>query len=331
MIRSRWVGLAPLVLVAAFGCGGSTPQASAPAATAATPDAAPGPVSEAAPDASTAAEAPPEVASAGTTAVEDEDDEPTADLREHHRHHHHGGFAMFIAMSLDTLGTTPEQTAAIAKIQTDMRAKMQPARDAEKTVLMLLADGVAAGKVDKKKVEAAIGKVSAAAAGLHASVADSLNELHGLLTPSQRAALVDKVEAHFDVWTGANSEDESAERDAHGGHLGRLTKDLTLSADQVEKIRASFKASMGKVTAHFDRKEGEAHLKAFGKAFTSDVFDAKTITTGAVANVRIATWGLTRTARFYEAVAPVLTPDQRTKLADALRHHANYTPTPTGP
>ncbi len=88
---------------------------------------------------------------------------------------------------------------------------------------------------------------------------------------------------------------------------------------------------MGKVTAHFDRKEGEAHLKAFGKAFTSDVFDAKTITTGAIANVHMATWGLTRTARFYEAAAPVLTPDQRTKLADALRHHANYTPTPTGP
>ncbi len=213
MIRSRCVGvggLAPLVLAAALGCGSSTPQASAPAATAATPDAAPGPVSEAAPDASAATEAPPEVAPAGTEAVEDEDDEPTADLREHHRHHHHGGFAMFIAMSLDALGTTPDQTAAIAKIQADMRAKMQPARDAEKGVLTVLADGVAAGKVDKKKVDAAIGKVTAAAAGLHAAVADSLNELHGVLTPSQRTALIEKVEAHFDVWAGANSEDESA-------------------------------------------------------------------------------------------------------------------------
>jgi hypothetical protein len=29
-------------------------------------------------------------------------------------------------------------------------------------------------------------------------------------------------------------------------------------------------------------------------------------------------------ARFYEAAVPVLTADQRAKLADSLRRHANY-------
>jgi Spy/CpxP family protein refolding chaperone len=334
MTRSRLVvGLAPVVLAAAFGCGGGTPQASTAASAAsenAPTDAGPVPASDAGPDAAAAPENL-EVGDTGGPAVEDEEDESTADLREHHRHHHHGGFAMFIAMSLDSLGTTPDQAAAITKIRTDLFAKLEPARDAEKALLLTLADGVAAGKVDKKKVEAATTKVTAAAGGVHEAVADSLNELHGVLTPPQRTALVEKLEAHFEVWNAANPADESAERDAHGGHLGRLAKELGLTADQVAKVRASFKASMGKAGVHSEHKEAEEHLKAFGKAFESDKFDSKKIATGVIANAHIATWGVTRTSRFYEAVAPVLTPDQRSKLADSLRHHANYTPTPTEP
>ncbi len=308
MIRKRWMcGLAPVLVVAAVGCGSSTPAATAPAGSAATSDVAP----------------------AGPVAVDDED-ESTVDLKEHHRHHHHGGFAMFIAMSLDSLGTTPEQASAIAKIQSDMHAKMQPAHEAEKNVLSVLADGVAAGNVDKGKVDAAIGQLSTAAAGVHDAVADSLNQLHAVLTPPQRAALVDKVEAHFAVWHHANAEDETADRDAHGGHLGKLAKEVGLAPDQVERIRASFKASIAGGGVHFDRKEGEAHLQAFGRAFASDTFDAKALTTGTAANAHIATWGITRTVRFYEAATPVLTADQRAKVADALRRHANYKRTPTG-
>ncbi|HEX4448473.1 MAG TPA: Spy/CpxP family protein refolding chaperone [Polyangiaceae bacterium] len=287
--------------LAAAGCGSSTPGASSP----------PG-VSDVAP--------------AGPTLVA-QDDESTAELKDHHRHHHHGGFAMFIAMSLDSLGTTPEQNAAITKIQADMRAKMQPAHDAEKTVLATLADGVAAGTIDQAKVDAAIAQLSTASAGVHDAVADSLNQLHALLTPEQRAALVDKVDAHLSVWHEANASEESNE--ARAGHLEALAKELTLSPDQVDKIRASVKASMTSGKAHYDRAEAEAHLKAFGDAFKADTFEAKSLTTGGPANAKIATWGATRMSRFYEAVNPVLSADQRTKLAEILRKHSNYSPTPS--
>ena len=74
----------------------------------------------------------------------------------------------------------------------------------------------------------------------------------------------------------------------------------------------------------FDCAEAEAHLKAFGAAFTSDHFDPKAVPTGGAVNAHLATWGITRTVRLYEAANPVLTPPQRTKLADELRRHANY-------
>jgi Spy/CpxP family protein refolding chaperone len=326
MIRMRWrlgLGFAPVALALVLGCEESntppaSPTAAAPSASA---PAAPEPASSTA--AAPAASAVPDVAQAGPSTGTEEEDESMADVKEHHRHHHHGGFAMFIAMSLDLLGTTPEQDASIKKIQTDMRAKMAPARDAEKNLLGVIGSGVSAGKIDKAKVDAAIAKVTAASASVHDAVADSLNQLHATLTPPQRTALMDKVEAHYQVWHEANSDDEPAEKDAHGGHLGHLAKELNLTPDQVEKIRASFKTSMG-TAAHPDPAEAEAHLKAFGAAFEADTFDAKTITTGGPASAHMATWGATRMARFYQAVAPVLTPEQRTKLADSLKKHANY-------
>jgi Spy/CpxP family protein refolding chaperone len=311
----------PALLTMGVGCGGGTPPAAsqtAPAPSASSAAAAPAPA------------ATSDVAAAGTTPAAEEEDESMADLKAHHRHHHHGGFAMFIAMSLDSLGTTPDQDAAIVKIRDDIHAKLLPAHDAEKNVLSILADGVAAGRVDKAKVDTAIEKLSTASAAIHDAVADSLNQLHGILTAQQRIALVDKVEAHFNVWHHANTDEESTTKEGHPGHLAKLAKEVGLTPDQEEKIRATFKSSIGKAKEHYDRGEGDAHLKAFSAAFEADTFDAKTLTTGGPANAHIAAWGATRTAHFYEAVAPVLTPDQRTKVADIIRHHANYKRTQNG-
>ena len=56
--------------------------------------------------------------------------------------------------------------------------------------------------------------------------------------------------------------------------------------------------------------------------FTADAFDAKSLPQSG-AHEHMATWGVSRMARFYEALTPVLTPEQRTKVADKLREHAN--------
>ncbi len=247
-----------------------------------------------------------------------------AALKAHHLHHHHGGFLMFVVMSLDSLGIAPDQDAAIRKAEADLHAKMQPAHDAEKAVLVTLAAGVVAGNVDEHAIDAAIAQVSSAAAALPDAAAATLDEIHAALTPAQRAALVGKVEANMQVWREANAEDETASSDARGGQLGELAKELELSPDQVESIRAAFKAAMANAPAHFDAQEAEAHLKAFATAFEADTFDAKKLTTGSAVNAHVATFGLTRMARFYGAATPALTADQRVKLADLLQRHANY-------
>lgn len=307
MTNSRWNSvLAAALLIAAAGCGSSSHSTARPSGGET------GDVDEATP--------PGPVAQAG--AGEDED-ESTADLAEHHRHHHHGGVAMFIAMSLDSLNAAPEQVPAIAKIRADMLAAMAPAHDAEKVALLALADGIATNEIDQPKIDTAIAQLTASAANAQDAIVNSLAALHATLTPPQRVALVDKVEAHFEVWHHTNAPDDAVPRDAHGGQLGRLATELALTPQQVDTIRESFASSMSRAP-RFERAEADAHIKTFGAAFGGDRFDPNALSTSSSVNAHMASWGITRTVHFYEAVLPALTREQRAKLADRIRHHANY-------
>jgi Spy/CpxP family protein refolding chaperone len=254
------------------------------------------------------------------------DDPAGSQLMEHHRHHHHGGVTKFIAMSLDTLGADDAKRSQIEKLQSDLHAQMAPARDAEKGLLLTVADGIAAGTVDAAKVDAAITKVTTASEAAHGASLDTLNKLHAILSPAERAALADKVEAHWEVWRQVNHEAEPGGRE-HGGRLARLTEEVTLTPDQLTKISAALKSGPAGAPAKFDPQKAEAHVKAFATAFAGDTFDAKAVT--ANANGQLASRGATRMAHFYETVTPLLTPEQRTKLAAELREHASYQPAPS--
>jgi len=152
---------------------------------------------------SSAASNPP--ASSPAAASTPDDEAASAGLSEHHRHHHHGGVTLLIALSLDTVGGEPQVRAAIEKIKADLHAKMEPARAAEQALHAVLADGIAAGAIDQAKVDAALAQVAATAGAVHDATTDALNRLHAALTPAQRGALVDKVEAHWEVWQKANA------------------------------------------------------------------------------------------------------------------------------
>ncbi len=252
------------------------------------------------------------------------DDDISASVVEHHRHHHHGGVTLLIAMSLDTIGVSPDEKAAVEKIQSDLRAEMAPARVAEENLDSLLADGIAAGSIDTARVDAAIAQLTAAAATVHDAATDAVNQLHATLTPPERAALIDKVNAHWVVWQRANA-DESGAKKSEQGHLSTLAGELGLTPDQVEKIRAALATQMSAVP-HLDAREVETDLHAFGEAFRGDKFDSKALTMADSVNQHMAAWGATHMAHFLEAVSPVLTPDQRADLAARLREHSTHGP-----
>ncbi len=329
MRHIRWIdGVLPgLIVVGSLGLGacdkgssGEAPAASATAASTSTATAAAASASAAAAAAAASAEAASEAAANESTSEE---------LRDYHRHHHHGGVTMFISLAIDTLGLDAAKKAQIEKIQTDLHTKMAPAREAEHDLLATIADGVAAGKVDTGKVDAAIAKLGTASAGIHATTADALVQLHDALSPIERATLVDKVKAHWEVWHNVNA-DEKPNSTEKGTRLAKLTEALSLTPDQVDKITTALNKDEP-VTPQSDPKAAEAHVNAFATAFVADKFDPKAVAPAATAAAgHIARHGGARMAHFYEAITPVLTPEQRTKLAAHLRerlndHHATST------
>ncbi len=253
----------------------------------------------------------------------DGDDPLIADLNEHSRHHHQGGVAMFLALSLDTLGLPAEKQAVVTKIQSDLFARMEPSRLAEQAVLTALAEGVASGAIDKARVDAAIAQLETALGLVHEPAMDALNQLHAILDPSERSALVDKIWAHWAVFREENAGYPQGGKDIHAGRLADLTTELGLSAAQVAKIGATYQDLMHAAPSVVDPTDVDGHLKRLG-AFREETFDARTLPGGAAASARVAGRGATAMARFYEAVDPVLTGEQRAKLAASLREHATH-------
>jgi Spy/CpxP family protein refolding chaperone len=258
---------------------------------------------------------------AASPAVEDE---PAMGLLEHHRHHHHGGVTLLVAMSLDTLGVSPEQQAAVERIRAGLRVTMEPARFAEQRLLTVLADGLEAGTIDRATVDAALARLTAAAAMVHDATAEAIGGLHDVLTPPERMALVDKIDAHWAVWREANTEEVAPAKPATG-RLAALAADLGLTADQEDKIHATLAEAM-KAVPQLDSQEIAAHLRAFGDAFRGERFDRAAWTATGGANSLLAGWGALHMARFVESVGPSLTPDQRAAFARMLREHAAHDP-----
>ncbi len=239
-----------------------------------------------------------------------------------HREHHHGGVISLIVLTLRDLDLSADQQAAVEKIRTNLLASMEPARTAEKDFANTLADGVAAGKVDRAKADAAIGKLVTQVQGVRDASLTALNQLHAALSAQQRAKLVDELHGHWEKWKEAQGRDEVDDKQHHSGHMLALVRELGLTQEQAEKIKASFHDKMKAAPQDHAHKEVQDHLTAFAAAFKADTFDAKKVAGGKAADGHIAKWGATRRARFLEAAAPLLTPDQRTKLAQTIRDHA---------
>jgi Spy/CpxP family protein refolding chaperone len=239
-----------------------------------------------------------------------------------HRDRHYGGVLTLVLMSLKDLDLSADQRGAVDKIRVDLDAKMAPAREAGKELSSTLADGVAAGSVDRAKVEKAIDNLVRQVQALHDAELSALDQLHAALNKEQRTKLVDELKAHWEKWKEAHGRDEAESKEHRAGYLATLVQELGLSKQEAEKIKANFREAMKKAPQDHAHKEVQDHLQALGPAFKSDKFDAKTLKGAKGADGHMARWGATRRARFIEAATPVLTPEERAKLAQMIRDRA---------
>lgn len=239
---------------------------------------------------------------------------PVTDLLQHHRHHHHGGVLMLITMSLDTLGLSPDEESKIEKLRLDLIDKMVPARADELRLVALLADGVEQSSIDPAKVDEVIAQMATASAAAHESAITDLNQLHAILTPGQRAALVDKLQAQWQLWRRANTGEQRP--------TVAIGRDIGLTADQVTQAQNELASRNPALPA--EETEVQGYIRDFSQAFKSDTFDAASLKSASSANGHMAAWGAGRLAHFCEVVNPMLNNEQRQKLVELLREHLTH-------
>jgi Spy/CpxP family protein refolding chaperone len=219
-----------------------------------------------------------------------------------HPHGHHNGL-LGAALKLDSL--TAAQRTAIEALQAQRRESTAPVRTANAQVLTLLAQEVEQGSVDTQALAPALGAERTAAVVERGVQESALNQLHGLLTPSQRGQVVDAVEASW-----------SASQDGDGGRFQRGAKwaaKLGLTEQQKTTIAANLAAERSARASDGGKFVQGARRQAL-EAFRGDSFDASAL-------ARVEHRG-ERVEKIAQAMVPVLTPAQRATLARGLRAHA---------
>lgn len=235
--------------------------------------------------------------------------------------YNHDGITRFVVWSLDTLSVPLERHVVIDLLRRDLEASMAPVRSAEKSLVLTLAGGVAAGSVDARAMDSALARFEVVASS-RGSTAELLRKLHAALTPLERATLVDKVAAHYELSRDANEEEQVGDKK---GRLAVLAEQIGLDPDKVAQIRTVLRAartpasdeSRAKLTRDVDER-----MRAFHRAFVGDTFDAKLLAGGDAVDARLAAAGATRMVHFIESATPVLTPAQRIDLAARMRDRA---------
>jgi len=253
--------------------------------------------------------------------------------------------AAMIADSLATLELRPDQKTTTSAIVKELEELGEPPKDAHDALIKDVADGVTAGKIDKKKTDADIKALSDAAAAKAASAQDAMNRLHKTLDPAQRKQFVEKMRAEGEEMKahmmmehggehgpghehgekgdkGPGPEGEHGEGHMHG-RAEKMAEELGLTPEQKEKLHAKMEAEMKangpKMKAKMEAMHG--HMKAVGDAFEKDDFDAKKAGVGEH-GAEMAKDMAEGRVKMAEGVMSVLTPEQRTKFAEHIRAHA---------
>lgn len=229
-----------------------------------------------------------------------------------------------VKLAGDALGDVPltaSQRAAIEKLAADAEARHAPVRAAHHDLALAIAAQVQAGQIDRAALQPKIDALVAALRATQPADRASLEQLHEILTPDQRVAFVDALQARIHHGVG----------DAKAKHpLAQWATDLQLSDDQKTQIKTAlrqrFQAMRQERAAAGARGEppwAEAHERGHAvlEAFEQDRFVMDAVAPAQDLS-RKAARGTDRMLGMIETVLPILTPEQRSIAAQKLRDRA---------
>jgi Spy/CpxP family protein refolding chaperone len=220
----------------------------------------------------------------------------------------------------DALGDVPltiSQRAAIESLATDSDSRHASARSAQHELTLALAAQVQVGQLDRATLQPQIDQLVAALRLAQPAERAALEQLHVILTPDQRVAFVDALQARMQqrmggMWT------------SHP--LQRWAADLKLTEAQRAEIKAGLRQRFeamhgGEEHAGLAGLAGHPHGQRVLEAFRQDRFVLDEIAPAQDPAKRAARMS-DRMFGLVETVLPILTPEQRAMAAQKIRERA---------
>jgi hypothetical protein len=280
--------------------------------------------------------APPAASASAPVAQASAPPAPSASAKQERHGREHAGPVGAIFRAARDLDLTDAQKATLDALEPQLEPAGEPPGDEFRTLQTDIVAGIRAGKLDNTKLQPDFAAIDKTMAARQAKEAEVLTGLYNALEPAQRKALVDAVrakqavheaqfEAHMTVDAGAPA--EWAKR-----RLDRLTAQLGLDAAEQPKVAAILAKddSMSPNAMRTQREDGKKRMDAVLTAFEKDKLDAKSLDLGQIPG-KTAHEGLEKDTKFLGQLLPVLTQDQREKLAMQRDRSGRGNRRPPGP
>lgn len=243
------------------------------------------------------------------------------------------GPAKRVADALATVPLRADQRTAIEQLAKDAETRMEPARKARGDLMLAIADQVEKGAIDRTALQPKIDAVAAAHQSAQPGNRAAFEKLHDLLTPEQRLAFVNAMQAEHGQHQGQGM------REGMRMRMQKWSTDLGLSQDQQDQIKtkmqARWEAHLAVAATGVDQtgvvKDGRLAAegykmheqnKAILEAFKGDTFKMDQVAP-AHDHREMANGMAGHMLGMLETALPVLTPEQRTIAANKVREHAN--------
>lgn len=253
-----------------------------------------------------------------------------------------GGPAAIFLHEVDELSLRADQRQAVDAIRARLREQGAGMREAHAKLDAELVRAVRDGKIDRGKLQPLTDAVDQAAARMRPAMEQALDDLHGALDASQRKELLDAVQEKAERGPGPRGPrggphgmhdgpphgmHDGPPHGMRGGPLAMLARDLDLTEEQEAAIRAQMDRLKAEHEAEMAARKGDPHerrarmrerMEAFAAAFEGDDFSAKDFAPPADGPMGKPSAG--RMIGLLEALMPVLSAEQRARLADHIEH-----------
>ncbi len=243
----------------------------------------------------------------------------------------HGGPSSMLFTAAKGLELKDDQKAKVEAAEKTARTGADDAtRDAmkasSKELHADLVAGIKAGKIDAAKLEPRYVAIDKAAQVSHEKDAEALGALHTALDATQRKTVVADVRAKMAARENKMERRDGGPGGPDGGRgpdakrsVDRLTRGLELDPEQQKKVDAIVAKNDGK-GGRPDPVEMKKRLDTLLAAFEKDTFDAKKVE---AFDAKKARGPMDHEAKVLAQLVPILTPEQREKLAARMEKGPN--------